>query len=288
MKVLTSYWEGAGRCTASRYFSIARLQTEGRASNMHRHPCHELYYSVRGEGTVQIEDKIYRTEPGSLFLISGQEKHGILGPDLSGPHESFVLFIDPAYLESISTPWTDLTLCFTQRPEGLSHCLSLSQGERRRFSYYFNKLSAESGFGRDVEERSAFAELMVFITKLAADGASGGEPAGQRQYFNSKVADIIAYIHCNIDSRLSIEEISAQFYLSTSYLCRLFKKYTGTTINSYITAHRIERARALLSGGYSVNEVCGMCGFNDYSNFFKAFTKKVGVSPKKYAQNSLS
>lgn len=25
-----------------------------------------------------------------------------------------------------------------------------------------------------------------------------------------------------------------------------------------------------------------MCGFGDYSNFFKTFTKIVGVSPKKY------
>jgi AraC-like DNA-binding protein len=29
-------------------------------------------------------------------------------------------------------------------------------------------------------------------------------------------------------------------------------------------------------------------GFTDYSNFFKAFTKAVGVSPKKYASLSVS
>ena len=26
------------------------------------------------------------------------------------------------------------------------------------------------------------------------------------------------------------------------------------------------------------------CGFNDYSNYLRAFTKAVGISPKKYAQ----
>ena len=36
--------------------------------------------------------------------------------------------------------------------------------------------------------------------------------------------------------------------------------------------------------GYSVTEACEMCGFNDYSNYLKAFTKAVGISPKKYAQ----
>jgi AraC-like DNA-binding protein len=40
--------------------------------------------------------------------------------------------------------------------------------------------------------------------------------------------------------------------------------------------------------GLGVSEVCEKCGFNDYSNFLKAFTKAVGVSPKKYGQYSAS
>ena len=72
--------------------------------------------------------------------------------------------------------------------------------------------------------------------------------------------------------------------LSSSYLCRIFKATTGTTINKYITAKRITISKSLLSQGYSVNEACEACGFNDYSNYLKAFTKAVGISPKKYAQ----
>ncbi len=29
-----------------------------------------------------------------------------------------------------------------------------------------------------------------------------------------------------------------------------------------------------------MTETCERCGFNDYSNFLKAFTKATGVSPK--------
>lgn len=56
------------------------------------------------------------------------------------------------------------------------------------------------------------------------------------------------------------------------------------TINKYITAKRITLSKSLLSEGCSVSETCEKCGFNDYSNFLKAFTKAVGISPKKYAQ----
>jgi AraC-like DNA-binding protein len=37
-----------------------------------------------------------------------------------------------------------------------------------------------------------------------------------------------------------------------------------------------------------VTEAYEKSGFTDYSNFFKAFTKAVGISPKKYAQCSVS
>lgn len=288
MKVLTSYSDGIDHCIASRYFSIAHLHKESGVLSMHSHHCYELYFSISGGRTFLIDDKNYRIEPGNLFMINQYEKHQVLQMDTSIPHERYAIFINPSYLESISTPQTDLTYCFTQRPGKFSHRIALNQGQQRRFTYYFNKLAVEDGFGQDVKERSSFAEFMVFMTKIAMEAVLGGETEEQRQFFNSKVADIITYIHHNIDSPLSIGEIAAHFYLSTSYLCRLFKKGTGTTINSYIISRRIELSKTLLSGGYSVNEVYSMCGFNDYSNFFKAFTRKVGISPKKYAQNSLS
>lgn len=288
MKVLTSFSEGIEQCMTSRYFSIVHLHKDPGVLSMHGHLCHELYLSVSGGCTFLIDDTSYRMEPGSLFMINQYEKHQVLQIDPSIPHEKFVIYIDPFYLESISTPQTDLTYCFTHRPNRFSHHIVLNLGQQRRFKYYFNKLAVEEGFGQDVEERSAFAEFMVFMTKLATEALLGWSSEQQGQYFSSKVTDIITYIHHNIDSQLTVGDLASHFYLSTSYLCWLFKKSTGTTINSYIITRRIELAQRLLSGGYSVNEVYSMCGFNDYSNFFKAFTKKVGISPKKYAQNSLS
>ena len=77
--------------------------------------------------------------------------------------------------------------------------------------------------------------------------------------------------------------LASHFYLSSSYLCRIFKDSTGTTINQYITAKRISRAKVLLAEGHPVAETGSLCGFGDYSNFLKSFTRAVGVSPKKYA-----
>ena len=109
------------------------------------------------------------------------------------------------------------------------------------------------------------------------------EPAGSH---HEHMDAILSYINQHIAEDLSIERLARHFYISTSYLCRIFKSETGTTINKYITAKRITLAKSYLSEGYSVTDACIRCGFGDYSNFLKSFTKAVGISPKKYAQFS--
>ena len=95
-----------------------------------------------------------------------------------------------------------------------------------------------------------------------------------------------SYIHEHITETLTTEALAGLLYLSPTYLCRLFKETTGTTLHKYITAQRITLAKGLLAEGMSVTDTCSACGFNDYSNFLKAFSKTVGISPKKYAQLS--
>lgn len=104
---------------------------------------------------------------------------------------------------------------------------------------------------------------------------------------HAQIDQILSYVNQNLTGDLSITALAGHFYISSSYLCKLFRDATGTTINRYITAKRITRAKELLSLGCSVTEACAECGYNDYSNFLRSFTKSVGISPKKYAQRNI-
>jgi YesN/AraC family two-component response regulator len=101
--------------------------------------------------------------------------------------------------------------------------------------------------------------------------------------YDKQVNTLMEYINANINAPITLQQLSDTFFLSKSFICRIFKQSTGTTVNKYLTGRRISIAKALLSEGVSVNDVCERCGFMDYSTFLKAFTKTVGVSPKKYA-----
>lgn len=274
-------------CAGTGTFAIAHLYKEEKAMDMHIHDCYELYYSISGGRQFLIDNKFYNITPGDLFIINQYESHYLTQIDRM-VHERIVLSIHPDYVKSLSTPQTDLNDCFSSRPSNFSHRLSLNKEQQKRFLYLTGKITSADGYGHDIIETSAFLELLVMINAISQLQTAQLPDAVSSYKYSRQVDDILNYINQNITSPITIEQLAAKFYLSDSYICRIFKSATGTTINKYITARRISIAKALLGEGVSVTEAYEKSGFSDYSNFFKAFTKAVGISPKKYAQCSIS
>ena len=284
MKELFSCKQVMDACSLTRTFAIAHLYKEEKAMDMHIHDCYEIYYSISGGKQFLIDQKFYTIEPGDIFVINQYESHKLTQVD-SMIHERIVLSIHPEYTKKLSTKDTNLDACFSDHPENFSHKISLNKEQQNKFLYLISKITKAEGYGRDVMEQSSFMELMLLLNSAVFASHDSLPKAGY--VYNKQVDDILAYINQNIASPISISGLAAQFYLSESYICRIFKSSTGTTIQKYITARRISIAKTLLSDGLSVMEAYEKSGFTDYSNFFKAFTKAVGISPKKYAQYSI-
>ena len=287
MKEFSSCKLAIQSCLETKSFAVAHLYNDDKPMDMHIHDCYEIYYSISGGKQFLIDNRFYDIQPGDIFFINQYESHYLSQPDRA-VHERFVLEIHPDFLTSLSSEQTDLNLCFHFRSDELSHKLHLTEEEQNRFRYFVHKLAGLSGYGSDLEDRAVFTELMVFLNRIFYQRTESRREEDEVPSYHTQVDEILSFINQNISSPLSIEDLSGHFFLSSSYLCRIFKAATGTTINKYITAKRITVAKSLLSSGYSVTETCERCGFNDYSNFLKAFTRAVGISPKKYAQCSSS
>ncbi len=283
MKELNSCKEAMAKSIENKYFSVAHLYKDEKAMEMHIHDCYEVYFSISGGKQFLIDNQVYDIAPGDLFLINQYDSHYLTQIDKE-LHERIVIMIDPEYMRSISTEETNLDACFQNRSRNFSHRISLSQEQQSRFLYFINKIVTSNGYGHDLLERTTFTELFVLINKIVNDRENNSETEKGATY-NEQVDAILSYINNNIQYPVSIGDLSKQFYISESYICRIFKSATGTTINKYMTARRISIAKSLLAEGIGVSEVCDRCGFSDYSNFLKAFTKSVGISPKKYSQN---
>jgi len=269
----------------TRSFAIAHLYKEEKTMEMHIHDCYEIYYSISGGKQFLIDNKFYSISPGDVFIINQYESHYITQIE-ECVHERIVLSVHPEYVRALSQGEADLNRCFQERTSGFSHKVSLSKEQQRDFLYLVNKIANAKDYAHEIIETAAFMELMVLLNKAYAVNLSIAPTASEAVHYNPQVDEILTYINRNITEAIRIDDLAETFHMSDSYICRIFKAATGTTVNKYITARRISIAKAFLNEGKSVQETFEESGFSDYSSFFKAFTKAVGISPKKYAQCS--
>lgn len=283
MKDCESCKEVTKTCLDTGRFAFSRLYGDEKTMNVHIHDCCEIYYAVSGGKQFLIDGKCYDINDGDIFFINQFESHYLSQVERE-IHERIVVAVHPEYLKQLSTQQTDLGSCFYTDDQVKANRVHLSEEEQKRFIYFIHKLRKNEGFGEDILDQAIFQELLVFLNQIYANERNRNLIENKNQSHDEKVDQILTYINQNIREDLSTTNLADYFYLSNSYLCRIFKAATGTTINKYITAKRITISKELLSAGYPVNEVCEQCGFRDYSNYLKAFRKAVGITPKKYAQ----
>ncbi|MFH5836928.1 response regulator [Proteiniclasticum sp. C24MP] len=85
------------------------------------------------------------------------------------------------------------------------------------------------------------------------------------------------------DQKLSIESVSEELGVSSSYLSRRFKKVTGSTFLEILNEYRIiQSVKLLVSGQYRVGEIAEKTGFSDYKHFYSVFKKCTGTPPSEY------
>ena len=66
-------------------------------------------------------------------------------------------------------------------------------------------------------------------------------------------------------------------------MMRRFRAQTGYTIHAYLTGKRLMLAREKIASGVPMMEAACKSGFGDYSNFYRCYVKRFGISPKEDA-----
>ena len=94
--------------------------------------------------------------------------------------------------------------------------------------------------------------------------------------------EILNFIDDNLDKRLCDQDYTSAFGKSYRQLNTIFSRVYGTTIKQMQLNLRINRAKSLLSSGYSISYTSTACGFEDYLYFLKIFKTRTGFTPTEY------
>ena len=238
---------------------------------LHHHDFYEIYYFLSGKVEYLVEGISYTLLPSDLLLISPMDLHRpLVAPGEA--YERIVLWINAEYFEKLSHEY-HLEACF-QPGRCLYHSVHTPVPKlMERLSTEFSSTS----IGSSLSARGLFIQLMAELLRLTSD--SRGNAAGESSA-PPIVREVLGYISENYPEELSLETLSARFFVSKYYLSHLFRDSVGVSVYRYILLKRLQNAKQLLSEGESPGEVCRRCGFKDYTNFYRAFRQVYGSSPQ--------
>lgn len=103
------------------------------------------------------------------------------------------------------------------------------------------------------------------------------------------IEKVMEFINANYSNpNFSLDEISKNTFLTSSYICVIFKNFMGVTINKYINELRIKKAKDLLKNPeIKMKDIALKTGYSDGNYFSKIFKKETGYNPSDYRRNFL-
>lgn len=133
------------------------------------------------------------------------------------------------------------------------------------------------------DERKTPAELNELHRQAAVDYAGRMKKLRKDKITSLHVVRCIDYMHDNLHSRITIEELAEHVGLNSSYLSRLFKKETGVSVSEYIQQLKVDTAKnMLLYSDFTPARISSVLAFPDQSYFTQVFKKYAGVTPMKF------
>ncbi|MCQ3035206.1 MAG: AraC family transcriptional regulator [Bacilli bacterium] len=219
----------------------------------HMHIFCEVLYFVKGDVEYTVESETHKLQKGDIVLIPAGKYHfATINKDVT--YERYVLktnidILPPHLKESLSKD----SYFFTNT--GV-------------FSHHFQNLdNYYQEYESDELETMFLSEFAQMIIKVLHN------PVQEKIEHNEFISNLISYIDDNIQSKITLDTLSNQFNFSKSYISSEFKKQMKTPVIHYIKTKKIIAAHQLILQGVSKTKVAEMFGFDEYSTFYRAYTK---------------
>ncbi len=260
---------------------VQRVSNASEASSFHTHDYYQIYYIEKGSLTHFVEDSSAKLVVGDMFIIPPGVKHKI-SEDEGTSFYSLSFMLD-ALTESISSPFiTDFLINIRSR-DNITLKLSLSSEdilliENIVLQCYKEFTEKKIGYGDVI--KSYLNIILSFFCRKHHEKATQTILLGEDS--NRFILHCIKYIETHFHQNITLENIVKLSAMSKTKFCKAFSEATGYSFNNYLNLCRIRKSVKFIKNGYKISAIYGLCGYNDFSTFYRNFKKIMKMSPQEY------
>ena len=247
--------------------------------NLHAHDKCELYFLIEGSGYYTIEGMDYPLRPGMVLVMRDGEVH-TSHPSPLTTYDRISINFSKEIFPLANEVMDEL---FYDRPLGKNNLFLLHDEALAFVTECMERICQDDGSVPYQTRFVTYLQPILFeLLNAKKKGLFGEALLTDHPVFGGSSAvirKILRYINKNLTTIHSLDILEQEFFFSKSYLNRIFKESTGTSLWGYIILKRLLMARALLQEGKQATLVAAECGFGDYSSFYRQFKEHFGVSP---------
>lgn len=249
------------------------------SSAIHSHRFLEIVYCQSSYGAQYlIGSQRYDLQHGDIVIVPPGVSHASLMPGQSiEPYRSIVLWISPVYLSKLQENF----------PYFQNYVIPGGTVIRTTGTYwehldlYFQNIMDEDSLQAAGAKPAMAAYVILLLTQITRALTDTSIPT-QALEKEELLDRILAYVESSLPEKLTLEGTADRFWISSTTLSGLFRQKMGISFYQYILQRRVAEAKNLIYDQEPIDKIPGKVGFGDYSAFFRAFKKEVGMSPRQF------
>ena len=142
---------------------------------------------------------------------------------------------------------------------------------------------------REITKLSSEEEVIEYVKSILTKAHDAMSKMGTEN-ISPLIKAVLKYINSNYHNcELSLNMISDEFHVSTSYISNKFKEEVGTNFIKYLNGLRVKKAKEFLKDlSLKVYMVSSKVGYEDVRYFSRIFRKYTGYTPSEYQKKVTS
>ncbi len=236
-----------------------------------RHPYWELMYVDIGELTAVVSGEKYQLKQGEMIIYRPNEFHAI-----HANKKSMVSF---------------LNIAFDLQAEGdviKRRIYHIDKDVRDLLRIMISESQRQDEYSVDFMEANLKLLLLRLIRGEVAPQENAAVPSEEfvinRKEIVHRAKQLITQGLSHGDC--SVAEIARQLNISTSHLYRIFKEFTGDSVQTFIINERFSLAKEMIAlGSMNISQISARLDFCSPTYFSTKFKDRFGMTPREYSRS---
>lgn len=272
-------------CSRADYSQICRVVTEviDAPTTPMIHQMSRFWLFTGGRGTIVLQDRPYPVSAGSLVSVLPWQISDVVSVEEPLRYDLLTYYFDNVNMAVKALGQAGRTPLRLMETMAAAPVVQCPPHEAAALERLFGQLRRETELPEDDPLRELFianklAEVVISFLRL-------GQRQGKAAPKAMEKSDILHYMYTHLGEKLTLSQLSRQFYLSESAISAYITQTTGLSFFDLLGEMRIGKSLGfLMYTDLTMEQLAEILGFVDSSHISKVFSARLGMKASQFRE----